>query len=207
METSWAVIKSFANTYQISIQWIDLGTTYFLKAFQGSFEVECYLPKDGGTDQTDFETNYKPKGNIPILANTNIQSLAPYGSKTITINGVVKKLYSRFTGQQYSLVAGSNTLNFTATLAWAKLLGVEAVNCEALDYVDFKVYDNATGTYSGTPNLLLNQFSFALNLPKDFYQRMAQFDADIYAGMVIQITYYSQSAKNIGINFLFDEVK
>jgi hypothetical protein len=137
----------------------------------------------------------------------SINSQPPFGSKSILVNGVTKKLFARFTGQQYTVAIGVNTLTYTATYAWAKLLGVEVVNCEALDTTDFKVYDTAQGTYSGTPNALLNQFSYALNLPKDYYQRMAQFDADIYAGMVIQITYTSISAKTIGLNLFLNEVK
>lgn len=158
-------------------------------------------------------------GGQPLLQNV-IQNVAvqsqpaititatpPYSSKSIVVAGATKKLYARNTGIQSAVVAGSNTFNYTATYAWAKLLGVEALNCEALDTVDFKVYDTAAGTYSGFPNAFLNQFAYALNLPKDFYQKMSQFDADLYAGMIIKITYVSQSAKTVGINLLMNEVK
>lgn len=170
-------------------------------------------------DQTTLDTIVSTHVPIPLPENT-ILSVAvqsqpaltviaqpPYGSKTITVGNGTKKLYARFTGVQFSVSQGSNTLNYVVTYAWAKLLGIEVVNCEALDNADLKVYDTASGTYSGVPNLLLNQFSYTINLPKDFYVRMAQFDADIYAGMVIQITYVSQSAKTIGLNLLIDEVK
>lgn len=136
-----------------------------------------------------------------------VSSQPPYGSKTISINNVSKNLYARFTGIQFDVVEGSNTLTYTATYAWSKLIGVEALNCEALDTVNFKVYDTPTGTYSGHANILLNQFSYTLNLPKDYYMRLAQFDADLYVGMIIEITYVSKSNKRIGINFLLNEVK
>lgn len=147
----------------------------------------------------------------PLPQNTaqpvSVQAAPPYGSKTITVSGATKKLYARNVGIQQALSAGSNTITYTASYAWVKMLGVEAINCEALDTVSFKVYDNASGTYSGYPNLLLNQFSFSLNLPKDYYLRMANFDADVYAGMVIKVEYTSVSAKTVGLNFLFNEVK
>lgn len=136
-----------------------------------------------------------------------VSSSPAFASKTLIVNGVTKKLYARNTGIQASVVQGTNTITYTATYTWTKLLGVEAVNCEALDTVDFKVYDTAQGTYSGYANALLNQFSYTLNLPKDFYQKLSQFDADLYAGMVIQITYVSQSAKIVGLNLLMNEVK
>lgn len=207
MEATWELVKNFATTYQVSIQWVDVGNLYFLKAFQGQFEVQCYLLKDGGADQIDFETNYKPSGNQTSPAQTVVQGVPPYGSKTIVINNATKKLFARFTGIQSSVSTGDNTITYTATYPWSKILGVEVINCEALDTADLKVFDTAAGTYSGTPNALLNQFAFAINLPKDFYQRMAQFDADLYQGMIIQITYNSKSNKTIGINFLLDEVK
>ena len=206
LQSNWGTLKGFVTTYALSIQWVDLGTLYYLKAFQNSFEVECYLVKDGGSDQTDFETNYKTTGNIISPATTNVQAQPPYGSKTIVVNGITHKLYSRFTGQQYPVNQGVNTLTYTVTYPWAKLIGVECVGCESLDIVNFAVYDNAQGTYSGTPNALLQQFAYSLNLPAGFYQRMAQFDADIYQGMVIEIAYTSKSAKTVGINFLIDQV-
>jgi hypothetical protein len=136
-----------------------------------------------------------------------VESTPPFGAKTIVVGGVVKKLYARYVGFQQALTVGENTISYTATFPWAKVLGVEAINCEALDVVDFAVYDTPAGTYSGVPNLLLNQFGFSTNLPKDYYERMAKFDADLYAGMIIKVKYTSVSAKTIGINIIMDEVK
>jgi hypothetical protein len=137
----------------------------------------------------------------------NVESTPFIGSKTIAIAGVTKKLFARHVGIQQALTAGANEITYTGTFAWTKLVGLEVVNSEALDIVDLKVYDNDAGSFSGVPNLMLNQFGFSVNMPKDFYIRMAQFDADFYATMVIKISYNSVSAKTIGINFLMNEVK
>jgi hypothetical protein len=158
-------------------------------------------------DGTPLSQNFVQNVAVQSQPAVSIASAPPYSSKNITVNGVTKKLYARFTGVQFSLSQGTNTLTYTATYTWAKLLGVEVINAEALDTADLKVYDTAAGTYSGVPNALLNQFSYTLNLPKDFYTRMAQFDADLYVGMIIQITYVSKSAKDIGLNLLLNEVK
>lgn len=165
-------------------------------------------PVVGISNQIDFL-----KGNVPakvLIQNEPsiiVSSQTPFKSKSLVINGVTKKLYARNTGVQYSVAIGSNVLEYTMTYPWSKILGVEVINCEVLDTVDFEVYDNATGTYSGVPNLFLNKFSYTLNLSKDYYERSSQFDADIYVGMVIKITYVSVSAKTVGINLLINEVK
>lgn len=150
--------------------------------------------------------------NTPLLENTvalvSVQSQTTYQSKIITLsNGTVKKLYARNTGLRYPVTAGSNELIYTATYPWVKMTGVECVWCETGDYVDFAVYDTATGSYSGYPNVMLNKFAFTINLPKDYYKRDSKFDADLYPGMVIKMTYYSTSAKTVGINLIMDEVK
>jgi hypothetical protein len=207
MVVEYSIIKDFCTTRALSIQYVDLGDSYELSAFDNIFKLECNLPKSDTTNTTDFETNLKPGGNKPIINNVATQSNAPFGSKTIIINGVIKKLYARFTGYQQSLSAGSNTIDYTITYPWVKIIGIEVVNCEALDTADLKVYDTSTGTYSGVPNALLNQFSYTLNLPKDYYLKMAQFDADIYQNMIVKVVYNSVSAKTVGINLLFNEVK
>lgn len=209
MLADWTDVKSLLIGRNLSVQYTTIGTNYWIKAIDGIFELECILPTDTtlSADSLDFVTNFKANGNKPLVQQSLIQSQPPYGSKTVDISGNVKSLYSRLTGLQFPVVIGSNTLSYTVTYSWVKLIGVEAVNCEALDTVDFKVYDTSTGTYSGVDNALLNQFSYSVNLCKDFYQRMSQFDADMYAGMVIQMTYNSQSNKTIGINLLLDEVK
>ena len=138
---------------------------------------------------------------------TSVQNIPAFGAKTFLHNGAVKKLYARNTGVQQALLAGANTISYTMTYAWAKIIGVEVINAEPLDYVDLKVKDTAAGLYSGVPNYVLNQFAYSHNIPKDYYIRTAQFDADLYVGMVIEVTYNSVSAKTVGINFILNEVK
>lgn len=208
MIAEWLDVKSVLVGRNLSAQYTIIGTNFWIKAIDGSFELSCIIPTNTSlsADSLDFVTNFQSNANKPQITNSNVQSQPPYGSKIVAINGITHNLYARFTGQQYSLAIGANTLQYTATYPWSKLIGVECINCEALDTVNFMIYDTSLGTYSGHPNALLNQFSFSLNLPKDFYQRMAQFDADIYQGMIITMIYNSQSAKTVGINFLIDQV-
>lgn len=143
-----------------------------------------------------------------LAANVNIGATPSFTSKTITTSdGSIKKLHARNTGFQQALIVGTNVFSYTAIYPWVKMIGVEIINCEALDIGEFKVFDTPAGTYSGVPNLLLNQFGYTLNLPKDFYSRSSPFDADLYQGMKLEFTYVSISAKTIGINMIMNEVK
>lgn len=209
MEVSWSDFKAFVQSRSLSIQWVVAGDNYFLKAFDSYFSMECLIPKDPSfsTETLDFETNFKATGNVKPSQFVSVQTRTAFEAKTILVNGVVKKLFARHTGKQFVVIIGSNELYYTVNFPWLKITGVECVGAETLDTAELRVYDTTTGTYSGVPNLMLNQFGFTLNMAKDFYARNAHFDADIYTGMIIKVTYVSISNKTIGINFIIDEVK
>jgi hypothetical protein len=149
----------------------------------------------------------RPIAPPPAIQSINVNSFPAFGAKTIVANGITKKLYARNIGIQQAVTSGTNTISYTINQPWTKIVGVEVVNSEALDTVDLKIFDTSTGYYSGVPDYMLNQFAFSHNIPKDYYIRIAQFDADIYQGMIIEITYNSISAKTVGINFIMNEVK
>lgn len=213
MESNWSNFKTFITSRSLSIQWVIVGTNYYLKAFDSAFTLECMIPVDNAisSDTVDFETNFKVAGNKSPSQLVQVQATPPFGSKTITVNGVTKNLYARFTGLQFTVDTGANTLTYTATYPWAKMLGIECIGGVTGDTADLKIYDTPAGTYSGVPNLLLNQFAYMMNVAPNFYGRMAQFDADLYQGMVIKITYTVctplVSNRFFGINLLMNEVK
>lgn len=150
--------------------------------------------------------------NTPLpsaVTKVEVTSTPAIASKTLSDG---KKIYERVVGvkQQVEPVAEghlSDTINYTVPYPHAKLIGLHIINCTALDTVDLEVFDTAAGTYSGYPNLKLNQFGFATNMPKDFFEHKANFDADVYQGLIIRITYKSSTSKMIGINFIMNEVK
>jgi hypothetical protein len=209
MELSWTDFKAFVVSRGLSIQWVVAGSNYFLKAFDNYFQFECLITTDPAlsTETVDFETNFKAAGNVKPLQTISVQSTPPFGAKSQIINGVLKKFYARNTGLQQDLTTGSNEIVYTISYPWVKVIGIEAIGCEALDTAELRVYDNASGTYSGVPNAMLNQFGYTLNMAKDFYARNSQFDADLYAGMILKITYVSISDKRVGMNIILNEVK
>lgn len=169
---------------------------------------ETLIVNDGSYDLAISEGIDLLKGIFPSnIKVSQINSIPAFASKTVVVNGATKKLFARNTGFQQALNQGSNIITYTLTYPWCKILGVEVIGAETLDYCDFEVYDNAQGTYSGVPNYKLNQFAYSVNIPKDYYIRLSQFDADIYQGMVIKITYNSVSAKTVGFNIIMNELK
>lgn len=64
MMVEWPILKSFVDTKFLSIQWMDDGNTYFLKAIDGTFSMECRLSKSNQNSYlSEFEATYKALGN------------------------------------------------------------------------------------------------------------------------------------------------
>ena len=198
---SWSDFKVLLSAKSLQIQYSETSAAYELyMAEVGIFLWNMSLPKDNGADVTDFENNYKPTANRPQL---QVPQQA-FSSKILT-NG--KKLFIRNIGFQEDLEEGVNVINYEIGYPQVKLTGAEIIGGEKLDYLDFEIYDTEGGTYSGTPNLKLNQFGYSINIAPDFYRREAPYDADLYAGMKLRIRYTSISTKSIGINLIMNEVK
>ena len=201
MQVSWAILKNFVVAKGVCIQWVDLTDSYFLKATDGVFliETEIFRANPANLDLIDFETNFKNTSN-----KVQSQSSPAFKSKTLS-NG--KSLYKREQGIQVDVVAGPNDIRFVIPYAWAKIIGVEIMNGEVLDTVDFLILDSTDGLYSTVPNLPLNQFGFNVNISAGIYEETNAYDADLRIGMQIKLNYISKSAKRIGINFNLNEVK
>ena len=215
INTTWSELKNYYLATKAPIRYIEDPNKYRIYCIDDSFNITTTIDKNATdtTDLTEFETTYKAIANIKYAKPTSIAS--PFGSKTIIIAGVEKKLYARSCGIQVALTAGANQINYTIPFPWCKITGIECVNAESLDYTDLKVIDATTDTnatppvypYLGVSGAILNQFSYANNIGKDFYIRLAQFDADIYQNMVIRLDYTSVSAKTLALNFILYEVK
>lgn len=216
-DCNWTQFKAFAVLKEFVWQMEDGSNCYRIWAYNGPEAFICkiykeevpqfiidsgYTQEQNDIDKSDFETNFKAGSNRKI-GSVDITSLPAFASKMLG----TKKLYKRVVGIKSDVSVGDNVIDWTQTFPWAKFMEIQFFNCEIGDYVDLEIYDTSTGTYSTIPNYKLNQFGFAANLCKEFYSHKSEFDADIYVGMIIRIIYHSVSAKNIGINFVMNEVK
>lgn len=101
MEVSWTEIKAFVTQRAVSIQWIEMNNRYWLKAFDGPFELEATISKSSSAsdDQTDFETNFKSTGN-EILEPTDYDN-----SPQVRIK--MAKLGAKYLGDCFDLTTAS----------------------------------------------------------------------------------------------------
>ncbi len=131
----------------------------------------------------------------------------PFASKELPSG---KKLYRRKHGYSLTLNANGDTV-YTITVPYleAKINEAEIIHCPEGVTLDMKVKDSTTGTYTGTPNYLLNQFGFNINVGKDLFSDKSDYDADVFTGMQLEFTFHNSTAtsKEIGINIVFHEIK
>lgn len=133
-----------------------------------------------------------------------VDSSPPFAAKVLP-NG--KKLFSRVKGEEYSLSAGSNTLDFAIPYPQVKFNELEIIGCELGDNATLRIKDDASGTYSTVPNYTLNTFGENVYMAKDYYHRASSYDADLYYGMRIYIEFESESAKTVYVNYILHELK
>lgn len=58
LQVSWANVKTFISDRGARLQYVDLGTAYYVAAFDGTFALHTMVYKST-TEGTDFENNYK----------------------------------------------------------------------------------------------------------------------------------------------------
>jgi hypothetical protein len=76
MVVTWTVLKAFADSRSASLQFVDLGDSYCVAGIDGPWRLDCTLAKDGGSDVTEFETDYKTPGNkSPISATQTMREV------------------------------------------------------------------------------------------------------------------------------------
>lgn len=137
------------------------------------------------------------KGIVP--SEVTVRNINPFGAKIITeANGDVFKLFKRVHGMQIPLSQGENVINFAIPYIRAKITGIECINGESLDIVNFYIVHPVSG--------VLNQFGFNVNVSKDYYEHKSEYDADLVQYLVVRAVYNSISIKTVGINIILNEL-
>lgn len=198
IKISWSELKTLADQGKVSITFIEKTSEYVLYIKINGILFSSVLFKDGGADVSAFEASYKALGN-----KGNGDMISPFAQKTFNGKGLFKRIH----GLQMTSVIGMNTFEFVVPYNQCKITGVEIIGASSCDIADLEVYDTATGTFSGVPNYMLNQFGFTVNVSKDFYEQKSEFDSDLYLGMKIEVHLVAQAAGLIGINLILNEVK
>ncbi len=156
---------------------------------------------DGSNDITNIALATSIiQGGTPQV---DIKSEPPFAAKTI---GSLK-LYNRTTGMKYSVSVGQQNCIFTIPFPQMKFNGLEIVAGEIGDECDLYVWDSINGDYTTVPNMQLNQFGYTVAVAKEYFAKKSNYDADVFVGMQIVVSYNSVSAKDIWINYDVHELK
>jgi hypothetical protein len=62
----YTAFKSLVSTKGLLPQYTDNGNGYIVFAIEANISWQCFIAKDGGSDQIDFETNYQSTCNQPL---------------------------------------------------------------------------------------------------------------------------------------------
>ncbi len=202
INVDWATFKSVVTGQNLTFKYVTLDNNYYMYTENAS-PIACHveITNPANSDQTDFETNLKSKGN-----RSEAVTIAPFADKVLP-NG--KRLYTRVHGIQASVSGAPDTIDFNIPYNNCKLTGIEILNGLTGDTCNLKVIDTPSGTISGVPNAVLNQFGFDVNVNKDYYKRESAYDADLIKDMKIRVEYDSIATlpANIYLNFILHEVK
>jgi hypothetical protein len=102
-----------------------------------------------------------------------------------------------FDGQGFHGTAVKNTsseISHTIT-AVSDMSGVEILNGVVGDQIQMQVRDDASGTYSGTPNAVLDQFGTNWNIRPNFVKLMP-YTARVYPNMKVVFIYENNDVNN-----------
>jgi hypothetical protein len=100
---TWSEYKTLLTNKVLTIQYYDDGTSYNLFAPEAQTFLWSICLLKGSSDATDFETNYKPTANAPMMINGN-----PISAPPMTESAVFSALAIRDTSPHN----GSSTQNF-----------------------------------------------------------------------------------------------
>lgn len=204
INVSWTIFKQFITDRSLSIQYIDIDGAYRMIAFDGPFQLSCFLNQDSSSDVVDFETNYKSKGNKQFTSSGH-QIMAPTLEYDLDLRNIWK-------GYKYTATAGAQSFfdeQVTQELklrgGWYALLDSNAV---VGDYVEFSIIDKDDvlgyfqyyGLTVGQDVLELSKFVRTDYVNPTSFGRQefaANSASDVVTGLYFRTTYKSVGANDI----------
>lgn len=190
-KVAWSDLKAFATARGTPIQWIVIGSMYNIAAIDGPMEVTCVIPikipTPVGSDQADFETNYKssgngsPRSNIVQVLGKDTLTLTPFGA------------YSGTNLKANSISTWDVTLPQTMTLKGAEMYSPDAV---LGDWCSVEVIDmaNIVGA-GGTPDnpTVLGVYVLSWYMAPGMWNRIedVSISQPLPQGVTLRITYTS----------------
>lgn len=204
INVDWLTFKSVVTAQSIAFKYVTLDGTYYMYTENAS-PIACHvdITTPANPNQTDFEANLKSKGNRSTTV-----TLSAFSDKVLP-NG--KRLFTRVHGSSGSVSGAPDNIDFEIPYPMCKLTGIDIINGELGDKINLKILDTSTGTISGVPNMVLNQFAYNVNIASSFHKFESRYDADMIQGLKIRVEFDAVAPdllpKTIYINFYIHEVK
>lgn len=156
--TSWSDFKALVTAKGLLIQYTQVDNYYSIYAPESPFLWHISLIQDGGSDQIDFETNYKSTANAP-LEYRSVDGLPKYASAMFVDN---LSYWVDGTNGNLSISAGQSGYLRTNFSVPFKLNGVDIhwENANFGDCINFEIgmYNN-NDTSSENNFISLSQFA------------------------------------------------
>lgn len=190
---SWAQLKEFSVSRKAPMQYLESTNGYDVIAIDGYFTVSTLIDKTSiNDDRTDFETNFKPTANMPIVKRDM------YGREIFTSSPFTDASGFRFRGASFS---GAAATGVTTDIEY-RIIQERYINGGRLlvdniglnDRMTFQVVDkdNVLGLGAGA---VLDEFISEYYVPQDGNLEVRlDYPARIMAGLYLRLKYTSTHA-------------
>lgn len=160
---------------------------------------------DGNNDLTSISTAFDFLKNMVVGQIRSVNY--PFADKCLPDG---RKLYTRVHGISAQVAGAPDNITFTVPYPVCKLTGIQILNGELGDSINFKILDKSSAPLYGVPNALLNQFGFNVKVNGPYYKYDSEYDADLVQDMQIRLEYDAITSdllpKTVYINFILHEV-
>ncbi len=185
--SSWSDIKGIIDDKYLNLQYISCSGYYDLYVNDGNIIYQYRMVKDSGSDQTDFENNYKSNANSKNFVDIS-------GFKTFPISA--EALYIK--GYRFE-VTGGQTNQFSRKFTQAVHIygGFYSIEGDPYsgDYVEFEITDEDNILGYGAGYVVVKYVETEYINP-DYKRRLIKSDdaKEIPAGLYLTVKYYSSGS-------------
>lgn len=162
MELSWSIFKKFVDSKNLKVQYVEDDELYFVWTSDTTLVVTCRILKDNGSDQSEFESNYKNDANDGYDALGVATSQFDTDGATIVRPKAAKKGWSF-----YALPPEITTSTLGGTLYCKDLEGedISGISCKIYDEDDDEITEAGL---AGINLLTCVKTVLDIELPYDF---------------------------------------
>lgn len=147
----------------------------------------------------------KPSRISPIISKVSTTAY-PFAAKELPDGS---KIFRRIRSATGTVSSGPTNIDFIVPFSKCKITGVQILGAELGDSVSFQVLDTSSGTISGIPNFVLNEFGTGVYIVPDVANYPSKYDADLIQGLVLRLVYTpvaGAESKSIYVNYDLHQV-